>query len=376
MRRTTAQRRLAFREDGAVRPTRLLAPVLCVLLAASACSGDDDSASSSTTTSTAEAPSTTTTSNGPLQVGEPLDMGDGTFVGVHPTEPIAYVMIVDHETDEVGCEGGEPSRLWAEPIGSGAAVPALADSFVSGDVLIGGSGGRIAVVDQCEGFLSALAVATPATDGTFDGYAEVDTAGAETDGQLLPSTIRWSTDGETLLGLVHPNEAIERSIAVRISLDGTVQQLVEADGLLAVADLSDGTIVTATTSSVTIGTAAPVPIAVSSISPAPDGRSIAVFGADGVQVLQASGAPVIVDESVASSGSWSADGSLLSYLRVTGDDAAVWLTPLDGSPVLVAAKGGFAAPRFTADGDYVLYNEAVDSGRGFDEPGARARKLT
>ncbi|MEN3272876.1 MAG: hypothetical protein V7636_1637, partial [Actinomycetota bacterium] len=193
---------------------------------------------------------------------------------------------------------------------------------------------------------------------------------------LQPSTIRWSADHETLLGLVRLNDSIERTIAVRISLDGTVKQLVEGDALRAVADFSDGTVVTATESNVTIGQAAPVTIAVSSISASPDGTSVAVFGDDGVQVLKASGAPVKADESVTSAGSWAADSSVLAYFRITGDNASVWLTELDGTPVLVADKAGFVAPQLSADGDFVVYNEAVDSGEGFAEPHARARALS
>jgi hypothetical protein len=127
---------------------------------------------------------------------------------------------------------------------------------------------------------------------------------------------------------------------------------------------------------VTIGQAPPVPVTVSSISASPDGTSIAVLGGDGVQVLQAHGAPAKLDESVSSVGSWSADGDTLAYFRITGDDASVWLTALDGTPLLVAETVGFVAPRLSADGSFVVYNQAVDAGQGFAEPRARARPLS
>jgi hypothetical protein len=305
-----------------------------------------------------------------------MDLGDGVVVGVHPSKPIAYVSIVDHQTKQRGCEGGEPTRLWAKPLDGGDAVRALPDSFVSGDVLTGGAEGRVAVVDQCEGFLSTLAVATPTAAGTFDDFHEVDTTAAETDGQLLPSTIRWSADGKTLLGIVHPNEAIERTIAVRISIDGTVQQLVDSDALLAVADLKDGTVVTATATSVTFGQATPIALDVTSIALAPDSTSIAVFGSSGVDVVGPDAGRRTITSTAASVGSWSPDGDLLAFLALAGDGAGVRVTDLDGRDVTATDHGGFGAPAFDAGRHFVVYNEAVDSGQGFAEPHARARALT
>jgi len=75
-------------------------------------------------------------------------------------------------------------------------------------------------------------------------------------------------------------------------------------------------------------------------------------------------------------GSWSPDGAFLAFLALNGDDAGARVIDLAGRDVVATDHGGFGAPVFAADGDYVVYNEAVASGQGFDEPHARARMLT
>ena len=351
-----------------------------VALLGSSCGGDDDDATTTTTSSTTTTRRTTSsTAVLPIELGPARALGDGALVGVHPSEPIAYLSIIDHDSKEVGCEGGDVARLWAQPIAGGDPVRALPDSFLSGIVLTGGSDGRVAVVDSCEGFLSSLTVATPDSQGRFGKVATIDTSDAESDGQLQPGTLRWSADGSSFLGIVHLNDSIERTIGVRISLDGIVQQLVEGDGLLAVADLKDGSIVTATATHVTVGGASPVDIdrKVTSIAVSPDGTSIAVFGDDGVEVIApAEGTGTNhVNADVSSVGSWSPPGDQLAYLAITGDTAGVRVSRLGGAPEIVTPNGGFGAPLFTADGRFVVYNDAVASGQGFDEPRAMARAV-
>jgi hypothetical protein len=352
--------------------------LLCaVVLLVSACGSDDDSASTGTTssTTTTTVSTTTTTASTSIELGAPVALGDGVLVGVHPTAPIAYVSVVDRETDEVGCEGGDVARLWAQPLDGGGPVRALADSFLSGLVLDGGADGTVAVVDSCEGFLSSLTVARPAADGTFADVVTVDTTAAEGSGQLMPNTIRWARDGRSFVALVHDVQG-ESIRAVRIGLDGTLTTIVQADELLAVAELADGRIVTATADAVRIDDDAPVAVKVTSLEVDPQRRRIVVFGEDGASLLDGGVAPATTDTDPATVGSWSPSGDALAYLRLEGDDAAVVVAALDGAPLLVDDTGGFGAPRFSADGRFVLYNDAIDSGQGYAEPRATARPLS
>ena len=358
-----------------MRSWRIGVVVLC-LVGAPSCGGDDGSdttAGGSTTSSTA-----TTTSAPPasIELGANVDLGEGVVVGAHPSSPIAYVSAIDHETTEVGCEGGDVAILWAQPVDGGARIRAISGSPLTGTVLLGGAGGRVALVDQCEGFLTTLAVARPAADGTLGDVVEIDTTEAQQDAQLMPSSIRWSADGTTFVGLVQRfAEGSDVVHVVRLALDGEVEDLGERPGVIAVAELGDGRLVTATATAVTVDNGEPTSVAVTSISISPDGTSIAVFGEDGVSVLEP-GVPLASLATDASSvGSWSADGDALAHLRLVGDDAAVWVTHVDGASAEVAAKGGFGAPLFTADDGAVLFNDAVDSGRGFTEPRATARHL-
>lgn len=352
---------------------------LLVLLSVplSACGGDDDTTTSATSSSTTTAAETTTTGVASLVLGDPVALGEGTLVGTHPSAPIAYVSIVDRETDQVGCEGGDVARLWAQPLDGGTPVRALPDSFLSGLVLDGGAGGTVAVVDQCEGFLSTLAVARPQDDGTFADLREVDTSAVEASGQLMPSTIRWAADGRSFTGLVH-DLAGDGVRAVRVGMDGEVTTLVDGAPLLAVEELADGTLVIATEHSVRIGEDPPIALEVTSIALDPERVRVAVFGPGGTTVLRPDIAPLDVDPGVSTMGSWSADGALLAYLRLDGDEASVWTTTSAGDvePVRVDDRGGFGAPLFTADGGFVLYNDAVDDPQGYPVARATARAIT
>src|SRR3954462_14807819 len=92
-------------------------------------SGDDTDSGARPTTTVPSSSTASTTDRAP-RLGAPVGLGDGTLVGVHPSEPIAYVSIVDRETDQVGCEGGDVARLWAQPIDGSAPKRALPDSFL------------------------------------------------------------------------------------------------------------------------------------------------------------------------------------------------------------------------------------------------------
>jgi hypothetical protein len=353
--------------------------VVCAVALAS-CGGEDSGgtvAQEPVSTTTTPATTTSTTRSGAIELGDAIALGDGVVVGVHPSKRIAYVSAIDHDTDEVGCEGGDIARLWAQPVDGGARVPALPAPRRSGTVVTGGEGGRVAVVEQCEGFLTTLVTAIPGDDGVLGDVDEVDTTAAQTDARLMPSTIRWSADGRSLLGLTQLHqEDVDVVHVVRLHLDGAVEDLGQGAALVAVAELADGRLVTASPGTLTVGEDEPEPVHVSSIAIAPDGVSIAVFGDEGVHVL-VPGQPLrSVAPGQATVGSWSAAGDTLAFLRLDGDDVAVELARLDGSSTAtVDDDGGFGPPLLTADGRTVLFNAAVDTGQGFDEPRAMVRPV-
>ena len=342
--------------------------LLCLLAFVAACSGDDDDAAPSTSSSTTEA-TTTTTALRPPTLGEPVEL-DGVMVGVHPTKPIAYVSIV--VPGEIGCEGGDAARLYAQPLTGGDAVEVVEGGLDSGVVLTGGADGAVAVVDSCEGFLSNLSVAQARADGTFDSVRVIDTSAIGENGQLQPGTIRWGRDGRSFVALVHDTEG-EGSRVVRISLDGSVEELAHGDQLVAVEELANGRLAIATPTSLYVGHDAPVDVKVTSLALRPDRMGVAVVGEDGIKVA---GAVRSISDAPASVASWSPDGMQVAYLRVDGDTASAWLSADPGDDVEVSKRAGFGAPLLTDDGEWVLYNEAVDSGQGFSEPHARARVIS
>jgi hypothetical protein len=126
-----------------------------------------------------------------------------------------------------------------------------------------------------------------------------------------------------------------------------------------------------------VGDRPPVDLDVTSIALDQQRVLVAVFGSGGSDVLRPDIARVALDPEAATIGSWSMNGDLVGYLRLAGDGASVWVTSASGrdAPVVVDDSGGFGAPLFSADGRYVLYNDAVDSGQGYAEPRATARPL-
>jgi len=171
---------------------------------------------------------------------------------------------------------------------------------------------------------------------------------------------------------VHDAEG-EGSRVVRISLDGSVEELAHGDQLVAVEELANGRLAIATPTSLYVGHDAPVAAKVTSLALRPDRMGVAVVGEDGIKVADAVRS---ITDAPASVASWSSDGGSVAYLRVDGDTASAWLSVDRGDDVEVSANAGFGAPLLAADGDWVLYNEAVDSGQGFSEPHARARAVS
>lgn len=352
------------------RVWRLAVAALVALLLVG-CAGGEDGAGGTTTT---EMP-------GPVELGPEVDLGAGVVVGAHPRLPLAYVSAVDPAAG-VGCEGADVEVLWVQPSDGGTRRRAVPSSTVSGRVVPGGADGEVVVVDQCEGYLSELGVGVPDAAGTLAGFrvVEPDTKGLP--GELDPHSLTWAANGRSLLAVakvVQPDDAPAKQPdrIVRIGLDGAVTATATAIGVIGAVELDDGRIVRASNETVRIGDEPIAMVAVASLALSPDRRRVAVFGDDGVHVLEPGKPLRKVRDDGATVGSWSPDGRFLAYLRLAaGDGVAVDLFEVaTGQVVTVAARGGFTAPAFTADSATLLYDRAIPSGKGYDEPHATARRI-
>jgi hypothetical protein len=353
-----------------MRRVTAAAPFFLLVMSFAACGGDDATAARTSTTPTSEV--STTTAKSRTTLGDVVEL-TGVVVGVHPTEPIAYVSIVTTSTE--GCEGGDFTHLYAQRLTGGQPVQVLPERMSSGSVLNSGDDGRVAIVDQCEGYLGSLSTALARDDGTFEDVQKVDTTATEADGrrQIEPGTVRWGADGRSFVAIVRDLEGNGTRI-VRIRLDGAFEDLGSGADLVAVEELANGELARATATTLTIGAGAPIATKVTSLALRPDRRAVDVVGSDGIREYEL-GARDGVGHAIgpASVASWSSDGSALAYLQLHGEgtpSARLAFVDLE-----VSAHAGFGAPLLTADGKWVLYNEAVDDGQGYATPHARARAI-
>ncbi|MDP9386441.1 MAG: hypothetical protein M3Q48_00555 [Actinomycetota bacterium] len=226
---------------------RLLAVARAVVLAAglalAACgSGGSPSAGGTTTTTTtaAEAPSYRVD-------GSPTDLGAGEVMGVTGDGVAAYVAAENPSSSVAGCEGMPAPYLYRAPLDGGTrtlAAPASAQP-VAGAVLRRAGSTTVVVVDQCEGFLSRLLVATEEPGGTLRDPKQVDRRVVD---DVSPFSLVWSAAGDTLIGVR------DRREIVRIDpVKGTSERLADVQEGVKAAELADATLVVLTTQGLTIG---------------------------------------------------------------------------------------------------------------------------
>ena len=367
---------------------RVVALVATFVLVASACGGDDDedavAGEDTSSTTTAGASGTSV----PFQLGDAQDLGPGAVAGVHPEAPIVYVLVEDPGSDVIGCEGVPRTFLWAHPLDDsdiGArrrATPGDAD--IAGEVVVGGADGAVALVEQCEGFLVAIATASASADGTFTGVTVVEPTGLGEDGQLAPSTISWGADGRSWIGIFQRYDGPEDIVQIAAD-DGTTTVLATTADATAAVELADGTLVVSDPTGTSIGDGEPITSRQAyELRVAPSGDRVAVFDQDGVTIIGPDQAPRRVFERDASIGTWSPTGDALAFLDVSNHDAIravlVHLGDTDRPSASateheLSADAGFAAPLFTADGTSVVYSDSVPHPDGYPVPEVMVRRV-
>jgi hypothetical protein len=354
--------------------------VLCLAVVAAGCGGGDGSVFSAgssttvspptssvdrTTTTSSTLPSTSITSEG-LMVSPALDLGEGFVFGGHASLPLVYVTAVDHETTEVGCEGGDVGRLWLQPLDGGARSEAIPGRFFGGGLVLGGAAGLVATVSSCDGRFGGIGTARMNADGTLSAIAALTLSGIGPQDELRSDTIRWSSNGRWLLGLLQVSGG--PLIATRIGLDGAVTKLEDKLDLVAVADLGDGRLVTATSTGVTIAGQPSFIVPVTSIEVSPNQSAVAIFGDDGVRILTSGGILQQVATGPARTGRWSPDGTLLAYTQPTGDSphgqASVCLVSLHGGALTMTKGNAFDDLAFSADSRTVVYSTMKSNAYG------------
>src|SRR5207253_1282471 len=112
--------------------------------------------------SDADAPSTTTERTGVLHAGPATTLTTGYLGRSSPDGSAVFVEAVDPTLSQTGCEGQAEPIMFRAPMAGGDRVPVLVDGATVGGDVVRGPGGRVALVDPCEEFVSDLTLGTEA----------------------------------------------------------------------------------------------------------------------------------------------------------------------------------------------------------------------
>jgi hypothetical protein len=350
-----------------VTRTRLL-PVLLVIALGAACgNGDDDPAGPTTSTSGG---ATTTTSAPAASVdyarpGQPVRIGSGIVEGATPDGSALYVAEEDGAFPEPGCEGQPEPVLFRLPLAGGDRVRlGTATEPVRGR-LVPGPGDRVAVVDECEGFLQSVRVGTRTAAGELQRLRVVPVQ--EDDESLRqPRISAWSNDGDALLaGGV--SEATGDGLVATIGVDdGEITPLFATGsgaGPSQVGQLADGTFVVAADGEVTLRSAGgevQQTLPGNGFALTPDRRRVVAYG-EAVAIVSPGSEPetlvpartgrqvVLADVSP--------DGRAVAVAVSAGEETEVQVVTLADRAVTGVGPGGLLGrPTFSGDGRALGFN--------------------
>ena len=284
-----------------------------------------------------------------------VELGPGTVVGVSGDGAAAYVVAENPDPGVVGCEGMTAPQLFAVPLDGSTRTPLAADGGgpLSGDVVRGPAGAMVAVVDQCEEFFSRLATATERPGGRLADVRSVD--GAAIAG--LSPRVAWSSDGRSLI----TTTADEARDVVRLDLaSGRRTTLLAGRRAIQAGELADGSLVALLPDGLLLG-GTRLPVQGFGFSLAPDGGRLAVFGEDGLFVVDGKRDTSRLVAGPVAQATWSPDGRSVAYLSRGG----VAVVDAGGGPARqVAGNAPISPPFFTPDGRVLLFTSARPTGQG------------
>lgn len=346
--------------------TRLGAVGVVAALLGLACG--DDGGSGSSTPSTALTTSTTSAAVDYTRPAAGHTAGTGFLVGTSADGAAVFIEEEDSQFLEPGCEGQPSPVLSRLALGDGKrellatqALPLRGDAEK-------GPGSRVVFRDGCEGFLSALYVATETDDGHLRDVRRVPLV---VEGRLTLSSVTWSVDGSALVGSDNsPRKSGKRVVRLDPETGATTElfALTNLDSdVFQVAEMADGSYAVATTGTIEIvgptgefrSKADGNGFAVSG-----DRRQLAVYGPGGLSLLSIdSPTPTVLVGPKADRQINSADfspGALAVAFVSSGEDGEdnqlSVVTVSDRRVTLVAVPGRIGRPLFTGDGRAVVFN--------------------
>ena len=352
---------------------------MCAVLLVAGCGDDDEGGTGPPTATTG--PTATTAAGGAVdagryhRVGDLRHLGPGQVVGVTADGAAALVFAEDETANRLGCEGVPAQFLWTVPVDESERERAIEGAVQPGNSeLVRGPGGRLALVERCEEFLSGIYTATE-DEGRLSDLRSVE----------LPATdaapdVTWSARDESLVAVLFQfGPAGQRHELVRLDpASGRTEPLDGGADAVQAVELADGTLVVAHRSeagySLTAG-ARTFDLDAFDLALAPDGATVAVAGPTGLHVLERGGPRQLAGGTVHTA-TWSADGRAVAFTRAPPAGGTgrldVLVATLDGRTTQVAGDAGFSAAWFTADGRHLVFSRAEETegpeGERFDVP--------
>lgn len=346
---------------------RFLAGLLaCLFVTAAACGGSGDSDDDSGDSGSSEVDV--------HNVGRPEEIGTGLLDGASLDGSAVYVEEPDPQFPEPGCEGQPESVMFRLPVDGGEReVVGGGETPLRGNLVRGGSDGRVAVVAGCESFFTDLFVARESEDGRLSEVTAVTPAGIPENFLLNTSSFSWNRDGDRLLAALQHQDAPDGDPSQIVTIDpesGEVTKLFDAEqgtGVFGVGQLEDGTYVVSTNLVVTYrdekGTVK-AGFQGKDFEIAPDRRSLVIFGKNIFVGTQGeTKATELVTEEAGreiSSVAFSPDGSAVALNRylLDGGQVEVGIATIEDRKFTSVVTGGqYGRSYFTGDGRALVFNQ-------------------
>jgi hypothetical protein len=346
---------------------RLLAGLLaCLLVMAAACGGSGDSDADSGDPGSPEVDF--------HEVGSPEEIGTGLLDGASLDGSAVYVEEPDPQFPELGCEGQPEPVMFRLPVDGGEReVVGGGETPLKGNLVRGGSDGRVAVVAGCESFFTDLFIARESEDGRLSDVTAVPLTGIPENFLLNTSSFSWNRDGDKLLAALQHQNAPDGDPAQIVTIDpgsGQVTKLFDAEqgtGVFKVGQMENGTYLVSTNLVVTYrdekGTVK-AGFQGKDFEIAPDRQSLVIFGKNiflGTQ--DETKATELVTEEAGreiSSVAFSPDGSAIAFNRYALDGGQVEVgiaTVEDRKFTSVVTGGQYGRSYFTGDGRALVFNQ-------------------
>ncbi|MGH9269331.1 MAG: WD40 repeat domain-containing protein, partial [Acidimicrobiales bacterium] len=297
------------------------------------------------------------------RAGPPVAAGTGVVVGTSADGSAAYVEEIDPAVSRSGCEGRPEPVMFRLPLTGGPKELLGTPRSPLRGLVVRGGGGRAAVVDACEGFLSALRVGNEAPDGRLSDLKVVDLPGGAS--RPLPAGVGWSVDGTVLL-LASGSSVVRLDPATGAS--SKVFDVTGGRGVLSqVAELADGSYVVGGRRQVSLRDRKGVVRATfegDGFTVSPDGRRLVVLAADGALSVfeNGSGTPSALlgadPGATVEVAQFSPAGDAVVFVRTNGAESTLSVVPVvERRAVLVSSRGPFGRPYFSGDGRAVVFNQ-------------------